>query len=148
MEQQNVLGDLTVDATASRELREVAKWGKFLSIIGFIVCGLFVLVGIFAGSIFSSFNKYDSYGSNVASGMGVAMIFIYVILAVVYFFPTLFLFQSSVKMKEALNTSSQELFNEALTKLKACFRYWGIMTIIIISIYALVFLIAGLTMMR
>lgn len=128
-----------------------AKWAKFLSIIGFILCGLFVIVGMFAGTIFSSIatiNRSMYRDASVTSGLGFVMTFVYICIAVVYFFPTLYLFQSSVKLKTALESASQELFVMGLAKLKACFRFWGIITIIILSIYALFFLIAILTFSR
>jgi hypothetical protein len=142
MEQQNVLNDLAIDSIAAEQLRSIASWAKFLSIVGFILCGLMILGGIFAGAIFSSMNAYGGGYGGVMSGMGTMIGVIYIIFAIIWFIPTLFLYQSSVKFKVALNTTDQTLLNEGFMKLKATFRFWGIVTIILLSFYAIVFLIA------
>jgi hypothetical protein len=142
MEQQNVLNDLAIDSVAAEQLRSIASWAKFLSIVGFILCGLMILGGIFAGTIFSSMNAYGGGYGGVMSGMGTMIGVIYIIFAIIWFIPTLFLYQSSAKFKVALNTADQTLLNEGFMKLKATFRFWGIVTIILLSFYAIVFLIA------
>ena len=45
--------DLIIDSAISMHLRETAVWGKFLSIIGFVYCGLIALGAIFAASFFA-----------------------------------------------------------------------------------------------
>lgn len=143
MEQQQPLTYLTVDSVSSKELREIAKWGRFLSILGFIMCALVVLLGFFAGSLLATFGGVYDHSSIPVSHMSSGIIaFIYIIFALIYFFPVLFLYQSSTKMKLALNSTDQQIFNEALTKLKAMFRYVGVLTIIVLAIYAVVILIA------
>jgi hypothetical protein len=42
-----------------------------------------------------------------------------------------------VKVRNALNNTDQDLFNEGLVKLKACFRFWAITTIIMMMLYVL-----------
>src|ERR1700754_4056851 len=126
MEQQNFLPDLIIDATGAQQIRGFASWAKFLCIIGFIFCGLIAIGAFFAGAILTSFNRYDTYGAGVATGLGAVLTIIYLILAVVYFIPTLFLFQSATKLQSAIRNIDQLLLNEGLTKLKAAFRFWGI----------------------
>ena len=46
------LFDLKIDRPVATNLSEAAKWGKFLGIMGFIFCGLMVIIGFFAGTIF------------------------------------------------------------------------------------------------
>jgi hypothetical protein len=145
MEQQHQLSELSIDSVAAEQLRSIAGWGKFLSIIGFIVCGLMILGGIFFGQLFSSMSGAyggSPYGDQVASTMATTMTVVYVVMAIVFFIPTLFLFQASAKLKAALYTTDQQLLNEGLMKMKATFRFWGIITIIILSIYALIFIFA------
>ena len=79
------LFDLQVDHSSSAYLKETAKWAKFLAIVGFIVCALVVLAGIFAGSIFASLNPYGAYGG----GFGVGMAIYCILIALLYFFPCL-----------------------------------------------------------
>lgn len=146
MEQQSHLSDLTIDPVGAQQIRGIAGWAKFLSIIMFIVCGLLAIVAIFAGSFIASMsNRYNSGGFE--SGMGAVVTVIYLIIAAVYFIPTLFLFQSATRLRNAVDSTDQALLNEGLTKLKACFRFWGILTIIIISFYLLAFIFGGMAAM-
>jgi len=65
------------------------------------------------------------------------MIILYVGIAVIYFFPCLFLLRFANHMKNALNTDDQVTLNTSFQNLKIMFRYVGIVTIIIISLYIL-----------
>jgi len=139
------LFDLNIDQTSKGHLIEAARWGKFLSIVGFVVCGLIILAGIFFSTFMSSMsNRYGSMYSDAysSSGMGAMMAVLYIVMAVIYFFPCLFLFRFSTKMKTALATNDQNTLNTSFQNIKAMFRYVGIITLIILIIYALVLIIA------
>ncbi|MGZ8516752.1 MAG: DUF5362 family protein [Chitinophagaceae bacterium] len=133
--QDSSLFSINVDQTGKTHLAEAAKWAKFLSILGFIMCGLIVLIGIFFGSFFSMFSS--RYGSSQyndlpasSTGLGAAMAIYYVVIALVYFFPCLFLFRFATKMKTALGSGDQEVLNSSFQNLKASFRFVGVLTII------------------
>ena len=87
------LFDLQIDHQSNSYLSEAAKWGKFLSIMGFIFCGLFVLSGIFqftvAGSLMSGLGGTDRAGAVLGGGL---LVFIYIVFALISFFPCLYLF--------------------------------------------------------
>src|SRR5882672_6038048 len=95
------LFELHIDAPSSSYLSDTAKWAKFLAIVGFIVCGLIVLVAFFAGSILSAtFSRYGMEGGSAASSVGSAFItIIYILVALLYFFPCLYLFRFATKMQ-------------------------------------------------
>ena len=139
---------LSIDQTSKNHLAEAARWAKFLAIMGFIMCGLIILVGIFAGSLFATlsnrpYNRFDNeIGTSVRAGYTVVMAVAYIIFAVLYFFPCLFLFHFAVKMKTALLTDSQEMLNTSFQNLKKMFRYVGIMTIIVLGLYIILLFIA------
>jgi len=51
-ENQNTsLFGLGIDPTAKAHLSEAARWARFLAIVGFVLIGIIVLVGLFAGSL-------------------------------------------------------------------------------------------------
>ncbi len=145
MEDQNSsLFGLTVDSDSRAHLAESARWAKFLAIVGFVVCGLIVLLAIFAGSLLASFsNRYRDFGepSMDTTGMGIFISILYIGIAVLYFFPCLFLFRHATYMKNALVTNNQETLTKSFQNLKVMFRYVGILTIILLSIYLLIFII-------
>jgi Family of unknown function (DUF5362) len=132
MEQQtdNLL-DLQIDMQSNSYLTEAAKWSKFLAIIGFISCGLMLIIGIATASIFSG-----NASSGVFAGMGgLVMSSFYFVFAIVYFFPCLYLLRFASKMQVALRRNDQQELNNSFANLKSCFRFMGILTIVVIALY-------------
>jgi len=146
MDSKTNLFELQVDQRAQFLLRETSRWAKFLSIVGFVLCVMFVLIGIFFGRIFSTMGQqYNTTPSPVpAEMMGIMMTIIYVIIAIIYFFPCLFLFKFSTRMQIALRSNDQNLLTASLTSLKSYFRFVGILTIIAVSFWVLALVLGGL----
>lgn len=148
--QDSTLFGISVDQTSRTHLAEAAKWAKFLSIMGFIACGLIVLIGVFFGSFFSRFsgelNQNSQYGDLPASGgLGAIAAVMYIIIALIYFIPCLFLFRFATRLKTALASNDQEILNSSFQNLKATFRFIGILTLIGLCFWvlALVFGLLG-----
>lgn len=135
-----------IDQSSRAHLSEAAKWAKFLAIVGFVMCGLIVVAAIFAGSIFAMLtNSYnEGYGGSatLTRGMGAFVAVFYIGIAILFFLPYLFLFRFATRMKTALNTNDQLTLNTSFQNLKIMFRYVGILTIVMLSFYALIILIA------
>jgi hypothetical protein len=146
IQNQGPLFGLNVDPIIKSHLSETARWAKFLSIMGFIGCALLVLCGIFFASAFSTFDRrYGTYDSpSMTSTVGPMMMVIYILIAIVYFFPCLFLLRFSNKMKTALATDDQADLTKSFQNLKVMFRYVGILTIIVLSLWVLAFVFGGL----
>jgi hypothetical protein len=144
--QDSSLFGMNLDMTGKAHLSEAARWAKFLAIIGFIMCGFIVLIGIFFGSFIGMFTS--QYGSNPynelpasSTGFGTTMAVLYIIIALIYFFPCLFLFRFATKMKNALAANNQEVLNGSFQNLKASFRYVGIITIVMLAFWVLALVI-------
>ena len=145
MEQSNSstnLFDLQIDPQSSSYLSETAKWAKFLSIVGFVFCGIFLLYGAFAGTMMSyfvsSFGRETDASVNALAGVGGVFIFIFVLIAVIiYFFPCLYLYRFSTKMRIALKNNDQSLLTGSLGNLKSVYKYIGILTIVGLSFFLL-----------
>ena len=141
MEQNNdrSLFELSVDVQARSFLTETAKWGKFLAILGFVFCVIIVLVGVLIATNYEEFGKvinaYDN--NNTLREMGPAIGIVYVVGAVIYFFPCLYLLRFSNQMKAAVASDDQTKLTSAFKNLKSMFRFVGVFTIIIIAIYLL-----------
>jgi|SRR6185437_11853113 hypothetical protein len=129
------LFDLQLDQQATTYLSESARWARFLSVLGFVMCALLILVGLFMGSIVSTALS-SSMGAGSYFG-GTFFTMLYVIIALVYFFPCLYLFQFGSKMRTALRNNDQELLSLSLKNLKSCFKFFGILAIIVLGLYAL-----------
>src|SRR4051812_43436789 len=119
--QASDLFEFGIDETAKGYLLDTARWSKFLAVLGFVFLGLLLVAGFFSGVILS--NTYSRLGATVPSGL---LFVVYAVLAVLYFFPTWYLFKFSVRIKPALLTNDQQGFNSALSYLRNAFRFVGI----------------------
>jgi uncharacterized membrane protein YjgN (DUF898 family) len=139
MEQSTNLFELQIDHQGSTFLREVAKWSKFLAIVGFVMTGLFLLVMIFAGSAISTLTTAQ-YGGTAAAGSSAMVMVMFTVILLIYFFPCFYLFKFATKMQVALKNNDQETLNVSFQNLKSCFKFMGILMIVVLSIYGLVFI--------
>jgi hypothetical protein len=118
-------------------LEESAKWGKFLAIMGYIGIGLMLLLAIGIMAMGSASEFVPGMGMNMG-----AFGLIYVVIAAFYFFPVYYLHQFSVKIKQGLASQDPQSITAGFENLKSLFKFMGILTIVILSIYALIFLFA------
>jgi amino acid permease len=137
------LFELQIDQEAMGYLSATARWGKFLAIVGFVSCAIMVVVALFFGKTFAAFAELGGGEllGNVISRFGAMITIFYLVLAVVWFFPNLFLFRFSVKMQSALRDTDQIQLNASLGSLKSCFKYIGILTIVLLSFYTILFIV-------
>ena len=136
--------DLQVSPVSQTFLNEAARWGKFVAIIGFIFCGLIVILAFFIPTLIMNLPPYNQIASTMTSAMSVGLTIGYLLLSLLVFFPCLYLYKFSVKMKVALGSVSQENFETSLQNLKSLLKFYGILFIILLSFYALVFIIGML----
>jgi hypothetical protein len=141
---ENLLSqELQIDSTSQAYLAETAKWGTFLSILGFIISGIIAIIAIFIGTIFSSMSR--GIGAAAIPAFGTTFItVIYLIIAVINFFMSFFLFKFSSKMKAALYANDQDSLNESFKNQRSMFRLIGILTAIYVGILVLALVFGGL----
>ena len=145
MENSDLLNnDLQVSPASQIFLSEAARWGKFVSIIGFIFCGLMVFIAFFIPTLIMSLPPYSQMASSMTSAMSVGLTIGYLLLSLLIFFPCLYLYKFSMKMRVALSSISQESFETSLQNLKSLLKFYGILFIVLLSFYALVFIIGML----
>lgn len=138
---QDIFG-LGVDEEARAHLLETARWTKFIAIVGFIILGLLILVGMLMGLGLSVASRmYDT--TNLGSTFGTAMMVVYLVLSLLYFFPILYLYKFSVLIKPAIQSGNQQQFNLALNYQKRMYKFIGIMLLVVFGLYA-VMIIAGI----
>ncbi len=145
MENDQDILDNPIDSLRSNQLSiksknylsEIARWSKFLAIVGFVMVGLMALGGLFAGVIFSS----------MAGGMNMPMESgmiggVYVVIAIIYFFPVLYLYRFSSNMKQALITENSETIDNAFENLKSHYKFIGIFMVITLALYGVGLIVA------
>jgi hypothetical protein len=122
---------------AQHYLHETAKWASFLSIVGFIMCGLFLLMAFFIGTIFSLLGNISPVYNQMPAGVGTFLTVIFILFDVLYFFFPFYLYHFARKAKRGIALSDGEELTEALSKLKSFFKLVGIVTIVMLCIYAI-----------
>jgi len=133
---------LSVNDQAIGFLKETAKWCSFLSIIGFIGIGLMVIGALFFGAMLASLSSMGaSNGFDTAVGGGFITV-LYLLMAVLYFFPVYYLYKFSVNMKRALQMKDEDTLTSAFEYMKSHYKYIGILTIVILSLYVLLLFLA------
>lgn len=119
-------------------LRETAKWARFLAIIGFICVAFMVVFALSVGAIFSAMATLSPEFSALAAMPWIYSV-VYLLLAVVYAFPAYFLYKFSADTRVALEMRDSALLETGLRFLKSHYKFIGIMTIVIVVLYALLF---------
>ena len=138
--QETSLFGFGIDQSSRAHLAEAAKWAKFLAIVGFVMCGLIIVLSFFICALFStSMSRYGD-SATFGSGFGIIMTIVYLSFGVLYFFPCLFLFRFANNMIVALNSNEQITLNRSFQNLKIMFRYVGILTIIVLGLYIIAFI--------
>ena len=113
MENHDLLNnDLQVSPNGLSYLIECARWGKFLAIMGFILCGIMVIMAFFIPVMITALPPYNTMSSTFSAGVKAGMTTVYLFLAVMMFFPCFYLYKFSVKMQSDVNTINQEKFDE------------------------------------
>jgi len=121
---------LSITSDGRTYLNTTAKWATFLAILGFIGSGILVFVGV----IMLVISPMMKSGSSFGFPTGVLGL-IYLPLAVLYAFPSYYLYSFATKIKSALYNNRQAELDESLKNLKRTFKFLGIMTIVMIAAY-------------
>jgi hypothetical protein len=139
---------------AKNYLLETVKWAKLLSIIGFILIGFIMVAAIFMAIAINTLentaaaleaNPYSDLffqNGNLFSGV---LFVIYILLSLLYFFPTLYLFRFASETKKGILNNQHYNIDQGFKNLKSVFKFWGIFTIITLGFYAIMFLFGFLS---
>lgn len=138
--QKTESSSLFSDNEIKKYLLETAKWGKFLAIMGYIGIAFLILLGIFMmlGFSFLGLSKWSHTASSVGSFSFVGVGLLYIIMALIYLLPTKYLYRFSEQMKNGLNLNNSASVTSSFSNLKSLFKFLGIFTIVILSIYVLI----------
>ncbi len=117
-----------------KDLDTIRKWAMFLSIIGFIATGAFLITGLFTGIFLSVFNINDS-----TQGFPGWLSFVVILLTtVLLLLPVIYLFRFSKLTREAVKIKDDKKLHKALRNLRAHYIFLGILVIIILTVYLFV----------
>lgn len=120
--------ELRITQQAQDFLKTAAGWGLFLSIVGFLGCGLGLLgsLGMFAAG---------SAMEGMPGMPGATMGGIFLVGTLVMIIPVLYLFKFSSGARQALSDNNTEQITKSFGNLKGYFVWSGILTIVWIVLY-------------
>lgn len=129
---------LSLSSQNRDDLQGTAKWSGFLAILGFIGVGIMVILALFIGTFLSTMGA----PAEALPIPPIALTFLYLIIAAIYFLPILYLYRFSSQIKQALRGGSPESLTSALGNLKAHYKFIGILAAIVAGLYAIGILIS------
>jgi len=115
-----------------RNLDTARKWAMFLSVFGFILIGLIVVLALVTGTFLAAFRPSDA----LPEYQELALIFAFCVSGILFFLSVLFLFRFSRYMCDAVESHDIKKFEKAIKNLKLFFRLTGLILIIAIAVYA------------
>lgn len=130
---------LNIDPGMKTDLESTRRWAGFMAIVGFVFLGLIVLMGLLVGPLVSLFSG-DSGLTTWPLFLGG---FIYILIALIYFFPILFLYRFSRYTRRGLQENDQKAMGQAFRNLKSHYTFIGILMALALGMY-LVFGVAAL----
>ena len=134
--------ELQLDESAKDFLKETAKWAYFLSIIGYVGIGLLVLIAIFAGTFFSLMSNSVPGMAAAGGSFGFMFSIIYLIMALLYFFPVYYLNKFASNAKKAFRDNDSEALTNSFQYLKSHYKFIGILTVVLLALYGVILIFA------
>lgn len=114
-------------------LRETRPWVLFLSVLGFILSGLMIC----GGASMALVSMAGSAVGEFSGAMGVVLGLVYLAMAAIYVFPSLFLWRYGSSISGLLATEDAEQLETALKHQRSFWRFVGIATAIGLGLYLL-----------
>lgn len=125
-----------------KNLNSTRKWTMFLAVLGFIFLGIILITGVATGTFLAAFKSRE-----VGLGLPESLILaLFVVIAIVLYLPVLFLFRFSRNTRDAVQNRDKQKLERAFRNLRIYFTYFGILVIIILSLYLLALILAGSSM--
>lgn len=121
------------------------KWAFFLSVLGFLGVGLFVLLLIAVGSVIKSYVGLLSAqypAMRVIEPLLGYLTVIMIPVTALFFFIFFYHIRFAGTIQKALRYNDQELFTAAWRNLRNYFRIYGIVMILLIIFYLIVMILA------
>lgn len=128
--------ELIISNESKHHLLQISKWGVFLAVIGYIGIGLIVIVGLV---MMVGFGRSNMFGMAPETTW---LSVVYLIIVIIYFFPVRYLHRFCLDIKHAIEHNQQQSVDDGFRNLKSLFKFMGIFTIVMVSIYLIAFAIS------
>jgi len=129
--QSDPLANIPVTPLMVEHLRGTKPWVRLMSVIMFILAGFIFLAGLLM--------MFVSPPGMKGFGLGPLVGIIYFLMGGLYVAPAFFLHKFASSINEFLNGGGDSAMENALESQKSFWRFVGIVTLVFIGIYALIF---------
>jgi hypothetical protein len=130
--------------TMKAYLTETAKWTNFISVVGFVLVGLIVLVSFILTLGIGFLPEVTAMQDVPGMGPGFMVLFVIVFLfyGMIIFFPSWYMFKFSSNTLKSISKMDANGIEAAFRNLKSVFKFYGIFLLVVFSIYALLIFVA------
>lgn len=141
----------SLSAKDRESLRRAATWARFLGIVGFVFSGLMVFTALAMGSLFKWILSVQRQAAleqmevrnldAMLDDIGILYTAMFLLSAALYFVPALLLYQFATRTLRATATMLDgATLSSAWEAQRRLYKFMGILTIIVLGLYALAFL--------
>jgi len=122
--------DICIDERSKKDLKEIAMWGKFFAILGFVKFGFLLLFTL----VFPlTATKIESLLAHDLPKIWITLFFL--AMAIIVYYPSNYLYQFAKYTKRALKRNDLDVMSHAFQSLKAYYRFFGILVIVLLCLY-------------
>lgn len=116
-------------------LYDMAKWANFLGIVGFVVAAFMLMAALTIGPAINSNPEMAKMLGQFGNLGGTTFSIVFFIYGFVFFFPSFLLVRYAAKAKQGVLYGDQSSLDEAFSKLKSLFKFFGMLAIFVIVLY-------------
>jgi uncharacterized membrane protein (DUF485 family) len=127
---------VTVTAATIEHLRRTKPWVRFFAVLSFIGSALLVVLGLMLAVMGSALPTM--FGASGNPGVGVGVGIAYLLLALLYIFPGLYLWRYASAIDSLVQHPQSLTLEEAMRHQTAFWRFVGILSAVMIAIYAVI----------
>lgn len=131
MEELDAEKRMEIKPETLRNLDTARKWTMFLSVFGFILTGLILVLALATGTFLAAFRPADA-GPDFQK---LALSFAVFVAVILFFLCVLFLFRFSRCMRDAVQSHDMKKLDKAIKNLKLFFKFAGLILITAIAVY-------------
>ncbi len=142
MEDKKGLFDLSVDFPTTQELNELSRWTRLFGILLLVATGLFLLMFLIGwdkiGALFAAALQTPGESQQIAM---VFLLVAFLVVGGVIGALCFFLLRSAKRVRQAIRTNDQQLFNSGLADLKVFFITYGVISLLgfVLSLFSFLF---------
>lgn len=132
---------LVISGETAANMRTAMSWAKFMAIVCFVMTGMIFVAAVILLAMGGAMQYYYP-----ALGGGALLGICYLVIAVIYFFLSYFMYMFAVKTKRAIDNGCMQDLSSGTMNMKYYFKMTGIVTIVTIAVVVLMILFAAIGM--